>query len=69
MLIRDHFQNFKSYNLPKAQLIIADMHMVQVQHGISMAIIQKVKVNLLAKSSSQPMKNSILPSLCIFAVK
>ena len=25
MLIRDHFQNFKSYNLPKAQLIIADV--------------------------------------------
>jgi site-specific DNA-methyltransferase (adenine-specific) len=25
MLIRDHFQNFKSYNLPKAQLIIADI--------------------------------------------
>jgi hypothetical protein len=24
MIIRDHFQNFKSYNLPKAQLIIAD---------------------------------------------
>lgn len=25
MLIRDHFQNFKTYNLPKAQLIIADI--------------------------------------------
>jgi len=25
MIIRDHFQNFKSYNLPKAQLIIADV--------------------------------------------
>jgi len=25
MFIRDHFQNFKSYNLPKAQLIIADI--------------------------------------------
>lgn len=25
MLIRDHFQNFKSYQLPKAQLIIADL--------------------------------------------
>ena len=25
MLIRDHFQNFKSYQLPKAQLIIADV--------------------------------------------
>ncbi|HUT43011.1 MAG TPA: site-specific DNA-methyltransferase [Desulfobacterales bacterium] len=25
MLIRDHFQNFKSYNLQKAQLIIADI--------------------------------------------
>lgn len=25
MLIRDHFQNFKSYHLPKAQLIIADV--------------------------------------------
>ncbi len=25
MLIRDHFQNFKRYNLPKAQLIIADI--------------------------------------------
>ena len=25
MLIRDHFQNFKSYQLPKAQLIIADI--------------------------------------------
>ncbi len=25
MIIRDHFQNFKSYNLPKAQLIIADI--------------------------------------------
>ncbi len=24
-LIRDNFQNFKSYNLPKAQLIIADI--------------------------------------------
>lgn len=25
MLIRDHFQNFKSYQIPKAQLIIADV--------------------------------------------
>ena len=25
MLIRDHFQNYKSYQLPKAQLIIADV--------------------------------------------
>lgn len=25
MLIRDHFQNFKGYHLPKAQLIIADI--------------------------------------------
>ncbi len=25
MLINDHFQNFKSYNIPKAQLIIADI--------------------------------------------
>lgn len=25
MLIRDHYQNFKSYQLPKAQLIIADV--------------------------------------------
>lgn len=25
MIIRDHFQNFKSYHLPKAQLIIADV--------------------------------------------
>ena len=25
MLIRDHFQNFRSYHLPKAQLIIADV--------------------------------------------
>lgn len=25
MLINDHFQNFKSYNLPKAQLVIADI--------------------------------------------
>lgn len=25
MLIRDHFQNYKVYNLPKAQLIIADV--------------------------------------------
>ena len=25
MLIRDHFQNFKSYQLPRAQLIIADV--------------------------------------------
>ena len=25
MLIRDHFQNFKSYQLPKAQLIVADV--------------------------------------------
>lgn len=24
-LIRDHFQNFKAYNLPKAQLVIADI--------------------------------------------
>ena len=25
MLIRDHFQNYKSYGIPKAQLIIADI--------------------------------------------
>ena len=25
MLIHDHFQNFKVYQLPKAQLIIADI--------------------------------------------
>lgn len=25
MLIRDHFQNFKGYNIPKAQLVIADI--------------------------------------------
>ena len=24
-LYRDHFQNFKRYNIPKAQLIIADI--------------------------------------------
>ena len=23
-LFRDHFQNFKSYNIPRAQLIVAD---------------------------------------------
>ncbi len=25
MIYRDHFQNYKSYNIPKAQLIIADI--------------------------------------------
>ncbi len=25
MLINDHFQNYKQYNIPKAQLIIADI--------------------------------------------
>ena len=25
MLINDHFQNYKSYQIPKAQLIIADI--------------------------------------------
>ena len=25
MLINDHFQNFKRYNIPKAQLVIADI--------------------------------------------
>lgn len=25
MIYRDHFQNFKSYGIPKAQLIIADI--------------------------------------------
>lgn len=25
MLINDHFQNFKTYNIPKAQLVIADI--------------------------------------------
>ena len=25
VLIRDHFQNFKRHNIPKAQLIIADI--------------------------------------------
>lgn len=25
MIYRDHFQNFKSYAIPKAQLIIADI--------------------------------------------
>ena len=25
MLFNDHFQNFKSYNIPRAQLVIADI--------------------------------------------
>jgi len=25
MLINDHFQNYKSYNIPKAQLVVADI--------------------------------------------
>lgn len=25
MIYRDHFQNYKSYGIPKAQLIIADI--------------------------------------------
>ena len=40
-LFNDHFQNYKRYGIPKAQLVIADipynlgkMHMHQARHGM-----------------------------------
>lgn len=51
-LYRDSFQNFRSYQLPKAQLIIADVPynlgktpMQVILHGTKMVIIRTEKVN------------------------
>ena len=49
-LYNDHFQNYKRYNVPKAQLIIADIPYnlgnnatLQILHGMLTVIIKTVK--------------------------
>lgn len=74
-LYRDSFQNFRSYQLPKAQLIIADVPynlgtklMQAILHGIRMGIIKTERAILQGKSFLIQKMNFVLPSLCIFAV-
>ena len=41
MIYRDHFQNYKSYAIPKAQLIIADIPYNLVNNAYTMETIKK----------------------------
>ena len=75
-LFNDHFQNYKRYGIPKAQLVIADipyslgkMHMHQARHGMKAEKlkmenrIKRIKVFLI------PMKISEYQNLCTFVQK
>lgn len=74
-LYRDSFQNFRSYQLPKAQLIIADVPYNLGTNAYAsnpswykMGIIKTERAILQGKSFLIQRMNSALPSLCIFAV-
>ena len=61
----DNFENFKRYDIPKAQLIIADipynvgkMHMVRALNGIRTVISRTVKVIKLIQRSSTVTRDS-----------
>ena len=69
-----HFQNFGHYNIPKAQLILADPPIISVlmltqaiRLGTRMEITKMVKANLQVRSFSILTKISVLPSSCTFA--
>ena len=73
-LINDHMQNRKQYNIPKAQLVIADipttlarMHTEAIRNGILMATAQKAKANLPEKNFLTRIKTSASRSSSIFA--
>lgn len=67
-----HFQNFGHYNIPKAQLILADpppiisvLMLTQAIHlGIKTEITKMARANLQEKSFSILTKISVLPSSC-----
>jgi len=72
-LFRDSFQNFKTYQIPKAQLIIADVLtilgktlMLAIRHGTRMETIKMEKVSLRERNSSIQKTSLDRPSLCIF---
>ena len=67
-----HFQNFGHYNIPKAQLILADppliisvLMLTQAIHlGIKTEITKMARANLQEKNFSILTKISVLPSSC-----
>ena len=75
-LYNDHFQNYKVYGIPKAQLIIADVPYnlgnnayASNLHGISTEIILMEKAIRQANNSLIPIKTFDLPSSCTFVPK
>ena len=75
-LFNDHFQNYKVYGIPKAQLVVADIpynlgnnaYASNPQWYID-GITRKAKANLQTKNFSIQIKTLELRSLCTFAVK
>ena len=75
-LFNDHFQNYKVYGIPKAQLIIADVPTIlettltpPILLGMSMAITRMAKAIWLAKSSLIQIKTLDPQSLCTSVAK
>ena len=71
-LYNDHFQNYKVYGIPKAQLIIADVPYnlgnnayASIPHGMWMVIIRMEKAIRRVKNSLIPIKISARQNLCI----
>lgn len=76
MIYRDHFQNYKSYAIPKAQLIIADIpyNLGNNAYASNPAWYKdgdnaKGESELAGKSFLILMKILDLQNLCIFAVQ
>ena len=75
-VFNSHFQNFKNFGVPRAQLIIADppitweLMLTQVtHHGMLVATTRTEKATWQAKSFSTPTRISVLLSLCTSARK
>lgn len=73
-LYHDNFQNFKRYNIPKAQLVIADipitsglMLMQAIRCGIRAATTKMVKAHWQNPASFIPMVLSKSRNICTFA--
>ena len=65
-LYHDNFQNFKGYNIPKAQLVIADIpyNLANNAYAVTTKTVQGKKPG---KRSSTLMADSKFRSICTFA--
>ena len=68
-LFNDHFQNFKAYGIPKAQLIIADVPYNLGANAYASNPAWYVDGDSQASSFSTPTRISGLRSSCTFVVK